>query len=368
MRISSIVLVLLIAGGLYYWFVGRHGMPETVAAVEETETAPATATPPAAAAGATPVPVVTIESTARPTSARLVLRGRTLANRNVQVAAQTTGRVISEPLRRGARVARGDVLCKLDPGIRDAELAEAEAALAEAQIEAEAATRLKEKGFAAETTYKARQAQLRGAQARLDRVKYDIEQLDIHAPFDGVLESDTAEMGALLSPGSICANVIDLSMVKVAGFVAEQEVDFLELGQQAAVRLVNGIETTGAISFISRVADPQTRTYGVEVTLPNPDGAIRDGMTAEMLIDLPAETGHFLPQSALTLDDDGRLGVRIDEDGVVRFLPVEVLRDEADGFWVTGLPETAMVIVVGQEFVTDGRQVVGSPPGWELGK
>lgn len=362
MRITSIVLVLLIAGGLYYWFIGRHGGLDQMAAA----TAEPTEETVAEAEETPPVPVVVIESTARPTSARLILRGRTLADRNVQVAAETTGQVISEPLRRGARVAKGDVLCRLEPGSRAAELAEAEASLAEARVEAEAANRLKQKGFAAETTRVARQARLQAAEARLDKVKLDMARLEIRAPFDGFLESDTAEFGSLLTPGAICANVIDLSRVKVAGFVAEQEVDLLRLGQKTKVRLINGVEAEGEISFLSRMADATTRTFAVEVTLPNADSAVRDGMTAEMIVDLPGETGHFLPQSALTLDDEGRLGVRLDVDGVATFAPVTMLRDETDGFWVTGLPETVKVIVIGQEFVTDGRRVLGAPPDWAL--
>lgn len=311
-----------------------------------------------------PVPVVVFESVARPTSARLILRGRTEAARNVTVGADTAGRVISEPLRRGARVEKGDVLCRLDPGTRPAELAEAEAALKEATVEADAATQLNKKGYSAETTLRAREARLQAAQARLDKVQWDIEQLEIRAPFSGFLESDTAELGALLAKGSPCATVIDLDHIKVAGFVAEREVDLLSLGQKADARLINGTTAQGEISFISRVADPTTRTYTVEVTLDNPEGKLRDGMTAELSIDLPEETGHFIPQSALTLNDDGKLGVRLDVEGIVKFVPVEVLRDEADGFWVTGLPGRADVIVVGQEFVKEGRRVIGSAPEW----
>lgn len=364
MRITSIVLVLLIAGSLWYWFVGRHdGATKTVANVEKTEAAE----PPVKDAE-TPVRVVTLTSKARETTARLVLRGRTFADRNVKVAAETTGQVTSAPLRRGTAVRKGDVLCRLDPGVRATELAEVEAALAEAQAEAEAATRLQSKGFAAEITMRTREARLQAAQARLDRVRWDIDRLEVKAPFDGFLESDTAELGTLLSPGGVCANVIDLSKIKVAGFVAEQEVDLLQVGQKAIAKLINGTRAEGTLSFVSRVADPQTRTYLVEVTIPNDDRRLRDGMTAELLIDRPGGTGHFLPQSALTLNDDGELGVRIDDAGVARFVAVTILRDEDDGFWVTGLPDTAQVIVIGQEFVTEGRTVIGSTPDWALGK
>ncbi len=89
----------------------------------------------------------------------------------------------------------------------------------------------------------------------------------------------------------------------------------------------------------------------------NQDGRIRDGMTAELRIDLPAEVAHLIPQTALTLDDAGRLGVRLAAEGKARFVEIRIIRDEIDGVWVTGLPDRASVIVVGQEFVRDGRSI-----------
>jgi len=355
MRLTSLLFALLLAGGVYYWFALRP--PAGPAAPAELNAAVAA---PADAADA-PVPVMVMASEARPTASVLTLRGRTVAIRNVSVPAETAGLVVSQPLRKGAMVHEGDALCRLDPGARQAQLLEAEAKLAEARIEAEAADTLSQKGFAAETTRMARQAQLEAAQAAVDLVKLDISRLVITAPFEGVLESDTAEIGSRLGLGDGCATVIDLSRVKVSGYVSEQEVDQIEIGQKAAARLINGRTIPGEISFISRVSDPQTRTFEVEVTLPNEDGRIRDGMTAELQIDLPAETAHLLPQSALTLDDDGRLGVRIAAGGKAEFVPVRIIRDVADGVWVAGLPDRADVIVVGQEFVRDGRSIQPTP-------
>lgn len=351
MRVTSLILALLIAAGLWYWFVMRHDGAEPISAAAVVE---APAEPEAVEAA---VPVVVLPSQAREVVSGLVVRGRTKANRSVRVAAESSGRVVSEALPAGTRVAKGQVLCRLNPGVRMAELAEAEAALIEAQAEATAAKALQRKGFTAETTLKARQAQLQTAQARLDRVRWDIQQLEILAPFDGVLESDTAELGTLMANGTHCATVIDLSMIKVTGFVAEQEVDLLSLGQPARARLINGITATGRITFLSRMADETTRTFGVEVTVENPDERIRDGMTAELQIALPARTAHLLPQSALTLDDEGRMGVRIADGDIARFVPITPIQDSAEGIWLTGLPDKADIIVIGQEFVRDGRRI-----------
>jgi multidrug efflux system membrane fusion protein len=359
MRFSSLILALLLGGAVYYWFAVRTAVEDAAMTVAGGEAAVAATGPEAPVSEA--VPVMVLESKAESTLTLLTLRGRTAANRNVAVPAETAGLVVSQPLRKGATVAKGDVLCRLDPGARQAQLLEAEARFAEARVEAEAATTLNQKGYASETTRISRQAQLEAAQAAVDLVRLDIARLEIRAPFSGVLETDTAEFGSLLSPGGTCAALIDLSLVKVTGFVSEQEVDLIKIGQTANARLINGREIPGEISFIGRVSDPETRTFQVEVTLPNPDDRIRDGMTAELQIELPSRVATRIPQSALTLDDDGRLGVRLAEDGVARFYPVRIVREEVDGVWVSGLPDVASVIVVGQEFVRDGRAIQASP-------
>ena len=111
------------------------------------------------------------------------------------------------------------------------------------------------------------------------------------------------------------------------------------------------------MTFLSRTADEATRTFRVDVEVPNPDLSIRDGQTVEIAIAADGENAHLLPASALTLNDSGLLGVRIAEEGVARFVPVTILRDTVEGVWLAGLPEVAEVIVVGQEYVTDGVRV-----------
>ncbi|MCU4651846.1 efflux RND transporter periplasmic adaptor subunit [Roseibacterium sp. SDUM158016] len=329
----------------------------------------------------------------------VLLRGRTEALRQVSVASETSGRIISDPIRAGAFVEEGTILCEIDPGTRLSALEEAEAALdtararlpeAEAQlagaraqltaaeIDANAASRLSESGFASETraasaeatregalaniqsaTAGVAQAQsgIRSAEAAVTRAQEEIARLTIVAPFSGHLESDTAELGTLMQPGALCATIIQLDPIKLVGFVPEAQVDRVALGAAAGARLASGREVMGEVTFLSRSADESTRTFRVEITVPNPDMAIRDGQTADILVQSEGTPAHLLPTSAMTLNDNGQLGVRIVEEGVVRFVPVRMLRDTVRGVWLTGLPEVADVITVGQEFVTDGVEV-----------
>lgn len=285
----------------------------------------------------------------------VVLRGRTQAVRQVEVRAETSGLVISPPYPRGSTVSAGEILCELDPGTRRASLAEAEARLAEAEINYNTATRLSEGGFAAQNRVASADAARRAAMAGVEAAQAELARLAIRAPFDGLLEADTAELGSLLSPGGLCGTVIRLDPMILLGHAAEAQIDRLTVGAMAGARLSNGREVIGRVSFLARSADPATRTFRVEVTVPNPDLELRDGMSADILVAASAERGHLVPGSALTLDDEGRLGLRlIDEESRTFFAPVSVLRDSPQGIWVSGLPAVADVVVVGQEFVTDG--------------
>ncbi|WP_170438842.1 efflux RND transporter periplasmic adaptor subunit [Ruegeria arenilitoris] len=343
------------------------------------------------------VGVVALRSTAREIDSAVLLRGETKAIRQVEVLAETTSTVISEPKRKGTFVEAGDLLCELDPGSRPAQLAQAKAAkleaesrvpeaearleeaharVAEAEINLTAARKLSETGFgsetrriaaeaemsaakagikAAEAELKATEAGIEAAEAAVAAAELELDRITIEAPFQGLLESDAAELGSLMQPGSLCATVIQLDPIKLVGFVPETEVNRVTVGAPAQAQLVTGLQVEGRVTFLSRSADETTRTFEVEITVPNPELLIRDGQTASIRIAAEGAKAHLLPQSALTLNNEGQLGVRtVGAGNVVDFVPIRLLRDTADGVWVGGLAETVDIIVVGQEFVTAG--------------
>lgn len=367
MRLFPVLTAAVVIAALYLIVFERDRLlgPSGDAAAVATETAPAQATH---AGNAHLVPVVAMRSVSEEIDSAVVVRGRTEAARQIDVRSETSGLVISEPRPKGTEVVAGELLCRLDIGTREAALAEAESRLAEArarladaEINLRAASRLSEGGFAAETRLTAAEAAaesaragIRSAEAAVASARIEMERVEIHAPFDGLLETDTAELGALLQPGSVCATVIALDPIRLVGFVPEVDVDRVTVGAPAGARLATGREVLGEVTFLSRSADPNTRTFRVEVTAPNADLSIRDGQTAEIFMASDGEEAHLLPQSALTLNDEGRLGVRLVVDAAAAFAPVSVVRDTPEGVWVTGLEPDVSVIVVGQEFVTDG--------------
>ena len=183
----------------------------------------------------------------------------------------------------------------------------------------------------------------------------EIERLTLRAPFAGLIEADTAELGSLLQPGGLCSTIIQLDPIKVVGFVAESDMPRVKVGSMAAVSLLAGQNTIGSVSFLSRSADKQTRTFQVDIDISNKDGVIAEGQTADIMIQTEGTLAHLIPQSALTLNDDGDLGVRIITDqSKALFVPIGLLRDTEKGVWLAGLPKSASVIIRGQEYVVNG--------------
>jgi multidrug efflux system membrane fusion protein len=404
MRIFSILAALAVSTALYLFIFERPKLTEmtggtdTEATVDTAESASLGAAPEDSAAL---VKVVVQRSEARQIDSAVVLRGQTNAARRVDVRAETSATVITEPLRKGAEVAAGDVLCQLDPGTRGASVAQAQAQLAEATAfvpEAEArvaqaqaqldeariienaSSKLSEGGFASTTRVanseaavatalagveaaragvQSAQSGIQSARAAVAAAEREIELLTIRAPFGGLLESDTAELGELLQPGALCATIIQLDPIKLVGFVPETEVARVAVGAPASAKLATGQDdVSGRVTFLSRTADETTRTFLVEIEVPNTDKRISDGQTAEILIASDGANAHLLPQSALTLNDEGTLGVRtIDASNTVEFHAVSLMRDTPQGVWVTGLGAIADVIVLGQEYVIAGVKV-----------
>lgn len=369
MRIVPLITATLVLVALYLLVMERQ-MLLTWAGVDPAQAQAVEVAAEHDTSGLFSVVVARIEE--RDLESAIVLRGRTASSRSVEVRAETTGPVISQPLQRGSLITAGTVLCEIDPGTRAARLTEAEARVAEARArmtEAEVnfttTTRLSEGGFGAqnrvataEAALQAARSGVEAAQAGVEAARAEMARLTIAAPFDGVLEANTAELGSLLSAGGLCATVIQLDPMLVVGYAAETQIDRLAVGAMAGARLSNGDEVIGQVTFLSRASDPATRTFRVEITVSNPDLTLRDGMSADMLIAATATRGHLVPGSALTINNDGTLGMRlVDEENRTFFVPVTVLRDAPQGFWVSGLPAQADVIVAGQEYVTDGIEV-----------
>lgn len=297
-------------------------------------------------------------SQAEPRTSSVVIRGRTENKRTVSVKAETNGRIVDRPVDKGSRVEADDLLCRIATEDRDARVVEAQEAVIQARLEYQGSTQLAERGLISNTLTATAKAKLAAAEAQLKRSELDLAHTQVRAPFGGLIEEAPVETGDYVQPGTVCATIIDLNPMLMVGRVAEREVHQLALGAQATGTLIDGREVTGTLSFIGQQSDAATRTYAVEVQVPNRDYHLRSGVTTEIRIPVATVMAHRLSPSLLALDDAGRIGVRIvNADHQVEFTLVDILNDDAGSVWVAGLPPVATLITVGQELVVPGEEV-----------
>ncbi len=290
------------------------------------------------------------------------IRGRTQAYRHVMVRAEESGKLVNEPVARGTRVSRGDVLCELAVDARDANLNESLSRLEQAQFEYNASLDLQKRGLQSDVIVAQQKAAVAAAEAAVTRAELALSRTKILAPFDGVVETRTVELGDLLSVGTVCASVLDDSPMLLVGLVPEQNIAALAVGSQVEAELGTGMRITGHVTYLARAADTSSRSYRIEVEVDNSNTDIREGITAELLVDAQDLRAHQIPSSALTLDDSGEIGVKIlDRNNVVQFQRVTIVGDSSNqlnpGVWVTGLSGNATLVTIGQEIVFPGQRV-----------
>ena len=294
---------------------------------------------------------------AQPRQSLLTIRGRTEADTKVTIRAETTAIVRNRPVSKGQWVKKGDLLCELDKGSREAALAKAQAALSQAEFDLTAKETLAKKGFASETQLASLKAQRDAALAGIKEARLELERTRIEAPIDGIVQGTLVEVGDQLSAGSACAELMNPDPMLVVGQVSERDIAKVKEGTKAQVQLVTGEKIEGKVRYVSTTSDIETRTFLVEVEVPNPDKSLRDGVTAIALLTLTPTPAHYMSPAHLTLSDDGLVGVMRVEDGKAVFSPVTILANDSDGAWIGGLPDKVEIITVGQEYVKPGQEV-----------
>ena len=293
-----------------------------------------------------------------PHAQRMTLSGRTEADRKVIASARASGIITELRVQRGSTVNEGDVIAVLSDEAREAEVAKAQALVAQRRGELEARARLVAQGNMPRLELANMEALTKAAEASLAIARAEHARSVVKAPWSGTVSDTPAEVGQAALPGKEIAQIVSLDPMLAVVEVAERRLGGLKVGGEADIRLVTGKTAKGRIRYVSRTASPMTRTYRVDVEIPNADGAIPDGITAEVIIPLPPVPATKLPRSALTFSSAGDLGVRIvDAEGKVAFVPVNVLEDEQQFMLVTGLEDGARLIVQGQDFVRESQAV-----------
>ena len=284
--------------------------------------------------------------------------GRTQAVRAVTVAAETQGQIASLNFQKGSTVQKGQILARLNVKDRNARLQEAKQLLNQREIQYKAAKELTAKGYNSRVRLAESQAAVEAARAQVKQTQEELKNTVITAPFNGIINQQMVEIGDFVSVGNPIAQIVDLSSIEIVGFLTEKQIGQVQEGNAISASLLNDQIVDGKVTFIAAAADQDTRTFEMEMTVPNPNNKIKEGLTAKIMVPFTQDQAYKISPSVLSLDEEGRIGVKIlNNQDQVLFKPVTLLKDTPDYLWITGLPPSIRLITVGQEFVSEGQQV-----------
>ncbi|MBS0273984.1 MAG: efflux RND transporter periplasmic adaptor subunit [Proteobacteria bacterium] len=296
-------------------------------------------------------------------NATVTIRGRTQALHAVDVKAEVEGAVQALHFEKGDHVKKGQILCEIKTNDRIAKLDQARAMVAQTAKQHDVDLDLAKSGFRSKIQVATSQAQLEAARASERSMEIQLANTKMVAPFDGIADDRYVDVGDYMRVGDKCALIIAPEPFLAVGTVSEQQVGQIKAGDPASATLVTGETVQGKVRFVASKADDTTRTFRVEIELPNPDAKLRDGVSADIHIPVRQVMAAKISPGILVLDDNGVVGVRTVAAGVVHFKPVQIISDGPDGMWISGLSNGTTVITVGQEFVNDGEHVLAVKAG-----
>lgn len=328
-------------------------------------------------------PALTVTTT-RPSAAKLPIKlaanGNVTAWQEAIIGSESGGlRLTDVKVNVGDVVKKGQVLAVFSADSVNADVAQARAALMEAEANAGEAVAnaarartLQTSGalsaqqisqyMTAETTARARIA---SSKAALSSQQLRLKYTQVVAPDSGVISARTATVGSVVGVGTELFRMIRQGRLEWRAEVTASELASLKPGTSAVVKAANGSELTGKVRMIAPTIDPQTRSALVYVDLPASVGAnapFKAGMFASGQFELGTSDAVTVPQQSVVVRDGFSYVFRLNQDQRVSQLKVQAGRRLADRIEVvSGLAPDALVVVNGAGFLNEGDMVRNVP-------
>lgn len=353
MRFHKVAAIVVLIGFAAWMGTGHFSSVGSAASNAEQAKADAKAEQGGRKASARIVKVVTPPRNEHARAIRI--SGVTEADKRAVLATRVAGIISKLPVKQGDHVKIGDIVLMLDAEEKVSAVENARQLKGQRQAELDAAERLAKTGNLAKLQLDSARSALALATSQLSAAESELARKEVKAPFNGVIDRVPVELGSAVPLGGEVATILSLDPVIARGEVSERDIGYLKIGDKANVRLVSGQVAEGTVRYISRDASAATRTFRVEIAIPNADGSIPAGMTAEITLSAKPTDAVMLPRSVVTLGKKGDLGIRaVDKDNKVMFFPIDLVDDMPAGLVLGGIPADARIIVAGQELVTEG--------------
>lgn len=295
----------------------------------------------------TPVKVTTVNLQTFPITIEAL--GTANANESVTITAQQTERVTRVLFDDGEEVKAGQRLVQLNDAEELARIAELEASISEAKRQLARVENLVKTRAASEQIVDEQQARVKSLQAQRDVAKAQLDNLQVKAPFAGVLGIREISNGSLVQPGDVITTLDDISVIKVDFSVAEGQLASLQPGQRVVAHSVAypGRSFEGAISTIDSRIDPVSRSVMVRAIIANDHKQLRPGMLLQITLEKRVLETLVIPEKALVPVQDRQYVFVVNDDTVEQ-------REVTIGERKPGIVQVVSGLSEGEVIVTEG--------------
>jgi membrane fusion protein (multidrug efflux system) len=307
--------------------------------------------------GATPVIVFAVEKTEFPVIVEAL--GTARANEAVVITSQQSDIVESIHFDDGDVVEKGQLLLSMNDREERARLNELNINIQEAQRQLKRITNLAKTSVASEQLLDEQQAKVKGLRAQIEVAKAKLEELQLKAPFSGILGIRQVSVGAYLTPSAIITTLDDLRKVKVDFNISESHLPSLSNGQQVKAVSVAypGQIFTGIISSINSRVDANTRSVQVRALIDNPEMKLRPGMLLQINLQKRVLESLVVPEKAIIPNEDKQFVFVIVDGKAVQKEVVTGLRRPGVVQIISGLQSGDKVVTEGALRLRNGSAV-----------
>lgn len=297
------------------------------------------------------VPVVTAEVAPRRISDQIEAVGTTRAADSVEITARVSNVVIRIGFDEGATVEKGQVLVELESSEARANLAAAEAALAEIRSDYQRSQELIRSNAISRSVLDQQAAQLQAAEARLAAARAIVQDHTIRAPFAGRVGLRRVSIGSMVSPGAVITTLDRVAEMQLDFSVPESFLATLVPGQRIHAKSVAWPDETfvGVVGSVDTRVDPVTRTVTVRCRIDNSDGRLRPGMFMTAVLEKNPRFAVAVPELAVVSEGSSKFVFVVQDD-------VAIQREVVLGVRVPGSVEVTGGLEPGEEVVVEGTQ------------
>jgi len=309
------------------------------------------------------VSVVTVKDTIF--SHYLEVQGNVNTKENLIIYPQFAGILNTVNVIAGQKVTKGQVLGTIDDGGLSQQLGQLENQLALAKTTFERQKRLWDQKIGSEIQYLQAQTNMVSQQKAVSQMKAQMAKTRIIAPFNGVIDELIAERGQVVGPGQGLMRIINLNNMFVATTVPESYIGKLKVGTEVSVYLASiGKSFNGKIRQVGNNINPNNRSFGIEVSVPNTENLLRPNQVAKLKItDYTNSKAVVVPSNVIQEDADGNQFVFEvssvkDKTGIAKKVMVKVGKT-ADNFTeiLSGLEPKTIVVGDGVKTVSEGMKL-----------